>query len=182
MYRDSGSLSLQPVERAWRPSKLLVRASQPLSVREIAARLGINRTTAHRVRCIGAAIRSATGDPLFAISLTGPSTRFTNTICAALGPELVATAVSLVSLSERFGYRSPLSKGLRSTRHRAFTSLIAPGVDQAKRHTRLGYGLKNGRRVKSQWLGTPVKEQQRTTTSEFRPRSSRAPIPSNTTS
>src|SRR5690606_35912386 len=61
------------------------------------------------VRCIGAAVRGATGDPLFAISLTGPSPRFTNAICAALGPELVETAANL---SARFGYQSPPAEGV----------------------------------------------------------------------
>lgn len=61
------------------------------------------------VRCIGAAVRGATGEPLFAISLTGPSPRFTHAICAALGPELVATAASL---SARFGYQAPVEQGV----------------------------------------------------------------------
>jgi hypothetical protein len=109
MHPDSGSLSLQTVEWALRTIELLVQASQPLSVREIAARIGINRTTAHRVRCIGAAVRSATGDPLFALSLTGPSPRFTNAICVALDPELVETAAAL---SEGFGYQTPPVEGV----------------------------------------------------------------------
>lgn len=61
------------------------------------------------VRCIGAAVRGTTGDALFAISLTGPSPRFTNAICAALGPELVEIAANL---SARFGYRPPLAEGV----------------------------------------------------------------------
>jgi DNA-binding IclR family transcriptional regulator len=49
MNPDSNSLSLQTVERALRTIELLVQAPEPMSVREIAARIGINRTTAHRL-------------------------------------------------------------------------------------------------------------------------------------
>lgn len=43
------------------------------------------------VRCLGVAIRGAGGEPLFAISVTGPSPRFTPERVYALAPEIVAT-------------------------------------------------------------------------------------------
>jgi DNA-binding IclR family transcriptional regulator len=53
------------------------------------------------VRCIGAAVRGAGGTPLFAISVTGPSPRFTRDVCEHLSPTLVGIARRL---SQRFGY------------------------------------------------------------------------------
>lgn len=53
------------------------------------------------VRCLGVAVRGAGGEPICAISLTGPSPRFTRERVAALAPEAVATARAL---SARFGY------------------------------------------------------------------------------
>ena len=52
------------------------------------------------VRCLGAAVRGAGGQPLFAISLTGPSPRFTRAVCDRLAPTLVAVTNQL---SQRFG-------------------------------------------------------------------------------
>jgi DNA-binding IclR family transcriptional regulator len=52
------------------------------------------------VRCLGAAVRGAGGQPLFAISLTGPSPRFTRAVCDQLAPTLVAVTGQL---SRRFG-------------------------------------------------------------------------------
>lgn len=52
------------------------------------------------VRCLGAAIRGAGGSPIFAVSLTGPSPRFTRAICEHLAPTLLAVTRQL---SLRFG-------------------------------------------------------------------------------
>jgi DNA-binding IclR family transcriptional regulator len=52
------------------------------------------------VRCLGAAVRGAGGKPLFAISLTGPSPRFTREVCERLAPTLLAVTHQL---SYRFG-------------------------------------------------------------------------------
>jgi DNA-binding IclR family transcriptional regulator len=52
------------------------------------------------VRCLGAAVCGAGGHPLFAISLTGPSPRFTRAICQDLAPTLLRT---VGNLSVRFG-------------------------------------------------------------------------------
>jgi DNA-binding IclR family transcriptional regulator len=52
------------------------------------------------VRCLGAAVCGAGGHPLFAISLTGPSPRFTREICLELAPTLLRT---VGNLSVRFG-------------------------------------------------------------------------------
>lgn len=53
------------------------------------------------VRCIGVAVRGPDENPLFAISITGPSPRFTRETAFRFGPELVRTGAML---SERFGY------------------------------------------------------------------------------
>jgi DNA-binding IclR family transcriptional regulator len=52
------------------------------------------------VRCLAVAIRGADERPLFAISLTGPSGRFTEERLAACVPEMLAVARSL---TVRFG-------------------------------------------------------------------------------
>lgn len=52
------------------------------------------------VRCLGAAVCGAGGHPLFAISLTGPSPRFTRAVCLELAPTLLRT---VGNLSVRFG-------------------------------------------------------------------------------
>ncbi len=64
------------------------------------------------VRCLGVAIRGAGGAPLFAISLTGPSPRFTLEQVEALAPEVVATAHAL---SRRFGWDPEMSGTMRAT-------------------------------------------------------------------
>lgn len=56
------------------------------------------------VRCLGAAITGTGGKPLLAISLTGPSPRFTLATCEQLAPALLSVAQSL---SRRFGGESP---------------------------------------------------------------------------
>lgn len=53
------------------------------------------------VRCIGAAVRTAGGSPLFAVSLTGPSGRFTRERADACAPALLE---SVAALSQRFGW------------------------------------------------------------------------------
>ncbi len=53
------------------------------------------------VRCIGAAVRTAGGAPLFAISLTGPSGRFTRERAEACAPTLLE---AVAELSQRFGW------------------------------------------------------------------------------
>jgi DNA-binding IclR family transcriptional regulator len=53
------------------------------------------------VRCLGVAIRGAGGTPLFAMSLTGPSPRFTLDRVEALAPEIVEIAEAL---SRQFGW------------------------------------------------------------------------------
>jgi IclR family acetate operon transcriptional repressor len=53
------------------------------------------------VRCIGVAVRGAGGKPLFAISVTGPSPRFTRAVSEHIAPTLVAVARRL---SHRFGW------------------------------------------------------------------------------
>ncbi|MCA9878785.1 MAG: IclR family transcriptional regulator [Thermomicrobiales bacterium] len=52
------------------------------------------------VRCLGAAVCGAGGHPLFSISLTGPSPRFTREACLVLAPTLLQT---VADLSVRFG-------------------------------------------------------------------------------
>ncbi|MGH2617536.1 MAG: IclR family transcriptional regulator [Thermomicrobiales bacterium] len=52
------------------------------------------------VRCLGAAIRGAGGHPILAISITGPSPRFTLAACERIAPTLMAVAGQL---SQRFG-------------------------------------------------------------------------------
>jgi IclR family acetate operon transcriptional repressor len=47
------------------------------------------------VRCLGVAVRGAGGVPLFALSLTGPSPRFTLERVEAYAPEAMATARAL---------------------------------------------------------------------------------------
>ena len=47
------------------------------------------------VRCIGAAIVAGTGDPVFAISITGPSGRFTNERAAEFAPALIEAAAGV---------------------------------------------------------------------------------------
>lgn len=53
------------------------------------------------VRCLGVAIRGAGGAPLFAISLTGPSPRFTSERLEGCAPDVVAIARAL---SIQFGW------------------------------------------------------------------------------
>lgn len=53
------------------------------------------------VRCIGVAVRGPDASPLFAISITGPSPRFTREAALQFGPELARTGELL---SESFGY------------------------------------------------------------------------------
>lgn len=63
------------------------------------------------VRCLGAAVTGAGGHPLFAISLTGPSPRFTREVCLQLAPTLLQT---VGDLSLRFGgqpHESPAASG-----------------------------------------------------------------------
>ncbi|HEV2106950.1 MAG TPA: IclR family transcriptional regulator, partial [Thermomicrobiales bacterium] len=57
------------------------------------------------VRCLGVAIRGAGGEPVFAISLTGPSPRFTLAQVAACAPDVTATARAL---SLQFGWEPSL--------------------------------------------------------------------------
>lgn len=57
------------------------------------------------VRCVGVAVRGPDGRPLFAISITGPSPRFTREAALRAGPDL---ARSGERLSHQFGY-SPIS-------------------------------------------------------------------------
>lgn len=52
------------------------------------------------VRCLGAAVRGVGGSPIFAVSLTGPSPRFTREICQRLAPTLLSITDEL---SRRFG-------------------------------------------------------------------------------
>lgn len=61
-----------------------------------------NEETSVGVRCLGVAVRGVGGDPLFAISLTGPSPRFTLEQVAACAPDVVVTARAL---SLQFGWR-----------------------------------------------------------------------------
>ncbi len=53
------------------------------------------------VRCLGMAVLGASGEPICAISLTGPSPRFTLARAIALAPALIATAEDV---SRRFGW------------------------------------------------------------------------------
>lgn len=59
------------------------------------------------VRCIGVAIRGPDSNPLFAVSITGPSPRFTREAALHFGPALVATGARL---SEQFGCTIPTNK------------------------------------------------------------------------
>lgn len=52
------------------------------------------------VRCLGAAVTGMGGAPIFAVSLTGPSPRFTREVCERLAPTLLAVTGDL---SRRFG-------------------------------------------------------------------------------
>ena len=53
------------------------------------------------VRCVGVAVRGPDAHPLFAISITGPSPRFTRESALRYGPELVKTGKRL---SQKFGF------------------------------------------------------------------------------
>lgn len=53
------------------------------------------------VRCVGVAVRGPDAQPIFAISVTGPSPRFTREIALQHGPEVARSAERL---SLRFGY------------------------------------------------------------------------------
>lgn len=53
------------------------------------------------VRCIGVAVRGPGANPLFAVSITGPSPRFTREAAFRFGPELVRAGEQL---SQTFGY------------------------------------------------------------------------------
>jgi len=55
------------------------------------------------VRCIGAAVRSGSGDAVFAISITGPGGRFTRAHADAIAPTLIATTEDL---SRQLGWPS----------------------------------------------------------------------------
>jgi DNA-binding IclR family transcriptional regulator len=101
------------VEGGYRLSvKFLARAHVSVQVRglfdEIRPALlplsELSRETIHvgviGVRCLGAAICGAGGSPLFAVSITGPSPRFTLEACARLAPTLLSVAGRL---SHTFG-------------------------------------------------------------------------------
>ncbi len=62
-----------------------------------------NEEASPGVRCLGVAVVGASGTPLFAISLTGPASRFTLARVEALAPEAVADARAA---SSRFGWRA----------------------------------------------------------------------------
>lgn len=70
------------------------------------------------VRCLGAAVRSAGGHPVFAVSLTGPSPRFTRAVCAEIAPVLLRV---VGDLSIQFGGErrstgpTPMRSGERAT-------------------------------------------------------------------
>lgn len=72
------------------------------------------------VRCLGVALRGAGGEAICAISLTGPSPRFTLARATALAPALIATAEEV---SRRFGWEPDLGpamvkEGRRTHDHR----------------------------------------------------------------
>ncbi len=56
------------------------------------------------VRCLGVAVHGSSGKPIFAMSLTGPSPRFTPERLASCVPEVTATARAL---SLQFGWEPP---------------------------------------------------------------------------
>lgn len=56
------------------------------------------------VRCLGVAIRGAAGEPLFAVSVTGPAARFTGAAARACAPDALAVAEAL---SRQFGWSPP---------------------------------------------------------------------------
>jgi DNA-binding IclR family transcriptional regulator len=53
------------------------------------------------VRCMGVAVRGPSGAPILAVSVTGPSPRFTREHCAQLAPELMRSGERM---SAQFGY------------------------------------------------------------------------------
>ena len=59
------------------------------------------------VRCIGIAVRGPDANPLFAVSITGPSPRFTREAAFRVGPELVRAGEQL---SQIFGYRPEIDR------------------------------------------------------------------------
>ena len=67
-----------------------------------------NEEAAAGVRCLGVAVSGAGGEPLFAISLTGPAARFTPDRLAACVPEMVKTARGL---SRQFGWEPAGDEG-----------------------------------------------------------------------
>jgi DNA-binding IclR family transcriptional regulator len=76
------------------------------------------------VRCLGVAIRGTFGAPLFAISLTGPSPRFTLERVLDLAPEVVATAEAL---SHQFGWDPGEEHPLAAAQnHHAPISIVTP--------------------------------------------------------
>jgi IclR family transcriptional regulator, acetate operon repressor len=66
------------------------------------------------VRCLGVPIRGADGVPLFSLSITGPSARFTAERAAACAPEAMAAAGAL---SAQFGWSpAPVAGAARAAR------------------------------------------------------------------
>lgn len=84
------------------------------------------------VRCLGAAVRGADGEPMFAISLTGPSPRFTLERVDALAPVVVAVCRDL---STRVGWipddGKPGSRRSADGAERTSLALTLPVVDEA---------------------------------------------------
>ena len=93
------------------PDRPLRGAVARLLVRFVYAERGYaidNEEAAAGVRCLGVAVSGAGGEPLFAISLTGPAARFTPDRLAACVPEMVKTARGL---SRQFGWEPASAEG-----------------------------------------------------------------------
>jgi IclR family acetate operon transcriptional repressor len=81
------------------------------------------------VRCLGVAVRGGGDEPVFAISLTGPSPRFTLERVSACVPDVLAAARSL---SLQFGWRPAPAPQKRGTVELDDADGIKPSVTDAR--------------------------------------------------
>jgi DNA-binding IclR family transcriptional regulator len=112
--------TLPPPERVGDPVRL---RAEIVGTRERGYAID-NEEAAAGVRCLGVAVRGAAGEPLFAISLTGPAARFTPDRLAACVPEMVKTAKAL---SRQFGWEPASDEGEMTRNGRPLVRAIGAG-------------------------------------------------------